>query len=238
METLKRIREPLAWAMVAIAVLELVLVVARMLWFSGDVVLYESGAGEAITVASYVLSSQTIDYPVLIALALAVWGCAVDPATPRARPLALTAAWLATLIVAAPWIAIAMTLIASPPQSSDAPLQWDWWMLSSLFYPLVYTGVAAVATIALWALAIRPHDDAVDGGEPDEDAAPEAEEPTDEPEDGNPTVWKPAEATGTVWRTADEAASGAPGARYLDPSPDDEPDTEPQAEHDWRPPGA
>ncbi len=241
METLKRMREPLAWAMVALTALELVLVVLQMLLY-GDFMVLDNGEVDGGTVISYLLSAQTVDYALLFGLTLAVWGCALAPATARARTVALAAAWLATLVVAAPWIAAVISFLDWPARGAGISLRWDWWTVSSLLYPLVYTGAGVVATVALWALARRPQDDAPDDEEQDEDElaleAGDAAADEPEPEDEQPTVWKPAEAAGAVWRTADEAASGAPGARFLDPSSGDEPDATPRAEHDWRPPGA
>ena len=242
MENLKRIREPLAWAMVAVAVAGLAVTVARMVWIAGDIINNGAGGADVVMVISYSMAGQSIDYPLTVALAIAVWGCAVAPPVPRARTIALLAAWIATLTVALPWLGAAISVVMLP--AGGPPPPWEWWAISSLLYPLVSTGVAAAATAAIWALARPPSEDATEPEERDEEtpAALEAEEPQDQPEplDENPTVWKPAEATGTVWRTADEAAAGAPGAQFFDPTAPAQAAERPQPasgkEHDWRPP--
>mgnify|MGYP001398985323 CR=1 FL=1 len=210
MENLKRIREPLAWAMVALAALTLLVQVAQKAAYLLDsIVTYQVGSDSGGAVI--VLGWQTVDYALMIALVAAAAGCWLSPAVPRARAIALTAAWVATLIVAVPWVEFGLAALTRPSSWLTSTEFGAWGVLLDLIGLLVNTGVGVVAVIVLWALARRPDEDET-----------EAEVESDDPEEldvtpeERPTVWQPAEATGTVWRTADEAAAGAPGARSLE----------------------
>lgn len=231
MENLKRIREPLAWVLVVLSGLSLVLLIVQLSMYLLDSEVF----------FGWVLGLQTVDYGLMIALVAAVWACALAPAPPRARTIALVAAWVVTVTVALPWVLAVVSLLLTPTGWADWMSGWPPWQLVSLLYPVVNTGFGAVAAIALWALARRPPEMA----DEEADGEPVAElEVSDEAEE-NPTVWKPGEATGTVWRTADEAAAGTPGSTSLD-APDAAPDStrrtapsarpEQESKEDWRPP--
>ncbi len=249
MENLMRIREPLAWALVGLAAVSFVLQAVQIVWYLLESVQwYTVGGGDGRLISiSWIFGWQGSDHALLLALIVAVVGCWAAPAVPRARPIALTAAWIATGTVAFPWLVVALGLLTWPSSVLTSEAPWEWWMSIGLLPPLIATGVGVVAAIALWALARRPPEESEDEDEGEDEGEPADPRELDEAEEEHPTVWKPAEATGTVWRTADEAAAGAPGARSLEPgrtaSPgaewaDETDPPEPGPSDDWRPPSS
>lgn len=231
MENLKRIREPLAWTLVVLTGLSLAYQIFQLAGYvTSGVLVYQVGGGVTVqvggdsrpgvdTTIGWLLNLQDVDTALLLALVAAVAGCHAAPTVPRARAIGQAAAWVVTLMVALPWVVVAVGLLVWP-SATLTESGWDALALPSLLAALVDAGVAVVAVIALWALARRPPE--VDEGdeEPDSDEDPDGAAELAEPDaaaDENPAIWKPAEATGTVWRTADEAAAGAPGARSLEP---------------------
>lgn len=244
MENLMRIREPLAWAVVVLSALMLVYQALQILWYMvAGVEWYQVGDSAWPPIAiDWIFGWQGVDYPLLLVLVVVAAGCWFPPAVTRARAIALAAAWVATVSVALPWAVVAFALLVSPRAALTSVTVLDWWAWVSLLRPLIITGLGVVAAVALWALARRP----AEADESEDEPAAEADRVAlEEAEDANPTVWKPTEATGAVWRTADEAATGAPGARFLEPGNPDSPGAEwaddaPRAEagppDDWRPP--
>ncbi|MCW5954756.1 MAG: hypothetical protein KIT69_21080 [Propionibacteriaceae bacterium] len=244
MENLMRIREPLAWAIVVLSALLLVYQGLQIAWYMvAGIEWYQVGDSVAPPISiSWIFGWQGIDYVLMLVLFLAVAGCWIAPAVARARTMTLTAAWIASVAVALPWAVVAFALLVSPLAALASVTPMGGWGWAGLLYPLITTGVGAVAAIALWALARRPAEESESSDEPDAEAGP-AE--LDEAEAENPTVWKPAEATGTVWRTADEAAAGAPGVRSLESGEtapagaewaEEAVRPEPGTSGDWRPP--
>ncbi|MGC3955922.1 MAG: hypothetical protein QM804_17035 [Propionicimonas sp.] len=239
MENLKRIREPLAWALIGLTALTLLLQFGLFWWN-----LVEAGGGIE-TAIGWLFAMPAADPALLLALVVAAVGCALRPAVPRARPVALAAATVATLAVVLPWALMFFGLVVWPAVSEVWAGDSDWWRTLLVLYPPARVGIGVLAAIALWVLGLRSAartatgEVAADPAEPaDEVAEPVGSEPA--PAE-HPTVWKPTEATGTVWRTADEAAAGAPGAPSLGASTASEwaleqPRREPAPSEDWRPP--
>ena len=248
MENLMRIRGRLAWALVVLAVLTLAFQVVQLTWYLQESVhWYSEGSGSReVTISiSWVFGWQGVDYALMLALVVAAAACWVSPAVPRARGIALAAAWTATLTVALPWAAVVFSLLISPETALGSVFSsWEWWLSVSLLHPLITSGVGVVAAIALWALARRPAEQVEDEDRPDGEAESADTAELDAAEDEHPTVWKPSDATGTVWRTADEAAAGAPGSRSLASGKtssgtewaQDASRLEPGPSDDWRPP--
>ena len=238
METLKRIREPLAWAMVVLAALWLAYQIANQVTTQLYVLDPEDGHTVTVVVTWALVSINRVELSLLLGLVLAAVGCAATPATPRSRAIALAAAWVATLSVALPWLVGLGSAVQWRPEDVTVVSGWDVTSPLDFVVPLLETAVGVVAAIALWALARRPSDD-----EPDEgDGIAIEADPAHDPAPPDPaTVWRPSEATGTVWRTADEAAAGVPGIHATGSGAE-------WAEHavapeaapadDWRPPRA
>lgn len=243
MENLKRIREPLAWVLIGLLALVALLLSVQLAWS-----LVESEGG---LFASYnwLFVVQSSDETLVLAVVAAVAGCAARPAVARARAIALIAALVATLSFVLPLVFGVLSMMRWLPETEMLLAEPTWWLTLTMLYPPAQTGLVLIAAIVLWVLAAKPR---VRSGEAtsDEAASEDQESEADDdpaagPELENPSVWQPSEATGAVWRTADEAAAGAPGARFLEPSPEDPADSEwaheapapkPQPNQDWRPP--
>lgn len=236
MENLKRIREPLAWALIAVTA-------AALLLNAIQLAAYLVEANPEVMVG-WIFSLQTADYALLLGLVAVAAGCALAPVVPRARTIARVAAWLAALSVALPVGFAVFALLAWPVTWSIASSSFSPWVLVAMLYPLMNVTIGTLAAVALFALARPPREDdaaAVEDGPGPADRAESSDDPAD---DDHPTVWKPAEASGTVWRTADEAAAGIPGARSLEPESgsraaewaQEGTAPEPAPRDDWRPP--
>lgn len=205
MESLKRMREPLAWGLIALAALTLALQAVGLVQrvaeigrvrvtvigpghyqveMSGDEA-GELSMGEqlaAVTaVGDWSSGLRELDQLLLLALVVAVAACSVGPAVARARRLALAAAWTASLSVGLAWGFAGFALRAWQP----AEEVWLPAVLVDGLAPALNSGTAVLATIALWALARRPR--ATTGGEATD--APAAEPVAVVAED--PSVWQP-----------------------------------------------
>lgn len=212
LDNLKRIREPLAWAVLGVVVLAVAIPAVQVLAYAN----LDDPALLAYSAVAYLAGWSFL----LVVLVAAVAVCAIEPAVPRAGVLASLAAWLATVAVGLPLAALAVAAFLR-----QAPPGVDPSVLGAV--PEALLGVVAVA--ALWALARRgPGSDEIDQ---DVDAAaaglPSAPEP--ESDDRPAVVWSRDDAAGTAWRTADEAAAGAPGSRSIATPDDPEPAPEPRA---------
>lgn len=212
LENLKRIREPLAWAALGIVVL-------AILTSAAQVLLYVD-LSDVVNHLYWAYSAQAGWSLFLLVLALAVWGCAVTPAIPRARLLATLSAWVGTLAVGLPLVVVAISMAGATPRFMPD-------LLPSALAVLPDTLLGVLAVVVLWALARREPEEWDEDEEDEVAAIAPAPEADAAPAPERPTVWNRTEATGTAWRTADEAASGAPGTASL-ASPDEA--------DDWGPP--
>ena len=206
-ENLQRIREPLAWSMIGVLVLAIVFPVIQLVVYSGELVARDYAYWGLGMVATLLLP--------LLAMTAAVALCWVAPAPPRARPLTLVAAWLATVVVGLPVVALLGLSLTDPLVRLDVlPGTLD-------LVPDAVLGIVVV--VALWVLAGPPPEVAEDP----QDQTPAAESPPElepaEPADPTAPAWRRDQAAAAAWRTADDAASGAPGTWEVT-SPD-EPDS-------------
>lgn len=203
-ENLKRIREPLAWAVIALVVANLGLGIAQLvLQLQQEVPVFE--AFSAIS-GSLMNISQ-----VIAVVALACLCFFIAPATPRARLVTLVAAWVLSVGVLLTGVAFALGVVAAGTAVG---------VVLEIIGGLLDLLLKAVAAGALWVL-LR----GVSAGRIDTAAPAPAVEPLPGqsalPEPAAPeqrTTWGRGEAAGAVWRTADEAAAGAPGAARM-PTP-------------------
>jgi len=205
LENLKRIREPLAWGLIAATVLAGVLAVVQL-------VLFMDWTQED----SYLLwlaGVRLVPYDLALALLAAAWACAVPPEVRRSRSIAVTAAVVVTVGTLATAVQTVMSLLDMR----------EWIELSSVLSgSALDLLVGLLASIGLWALAAPARAAASpQAAQPDHlpDLVPEAVEP---PAEGPAPVWGRTEAVGTAWRTADDAAAGAPGsATFPTEAPDE-----------------
>ncbi len=201
LENVKKVREPLGWALLVILVATLAVGVAQAVGFITGDVAASPEANWSLSIGF--LASSLVPYPLVFALVATVCSGFLTPATPRALLLGRIAVWVLTIggVAALAGVIYGMRAMAGFGQS--VPLD----LVASALGLLA----ALAATAALWVVVWR----GAEAGEAEESTAlSPAEEPVDEATQA-PTVWKRPEATGTAWRTAAEAASGAPGSRYL-----------------------
>ncbi len=200
-ENLKRIREPLTWAVIVLVAANIVLrIVELVLQVQQAVPLFD--AFEAI-------GGSLLNISLVIALVALVCTCFfIAPATPHARLVTLLAAWVLTV-----GVVLTLASYVMGAAAADDPFGRALEIVGSVL-DLV---LKAVAAGALWVLLRGVAAGRIDTAPA---ARPMTIEPvageTVEPAASEPrTTWQRDEAAGAVWRTADEAASGAPGASRL-----------------------
>lgn len=199
-DNLKRIREPLTWAVIAVVAANIVLRIVQL------VLLLQQGA--PVFEALQDIGSSLLNLTLVVVVVALVCACFfIAPATRRAILVTRVAAGVLT-------VGVALTLGSMLGVLASANALGVAFELIGSLLDLI---LKALAAGALWVLVRGIHAGRID-------TAPAAEppvlEPVPEPEvEENPTVWKRNEAAGAVWRTADEAATGATGASRL-PTPE------------------
>ena len=214
LDNLKRIRQPVTWAVLVIICASQVLGIVRLtllvFWEKTQVFAAFQEIGQSIMNLSLVI--------VLVAL---VCACLfIPPATSRAITLAKTSAWVVGIGTLLQLICLGLGLAASANAFG---------VIMEILGELLDIALKAVAAGVLWVL-VR----GVKSGRLD--LAPSAASASSAPEaPENAPVWRAEQATGTAWRSAREAASGArPDAGAVA----DQPSTEAPAiapERQWRP---
>lgn len=201
-DNLKRIREPLAWAVIALVLANLVLgIVQLVLQLQQEVPVFEAlqDIGGSLLNLSLVIAT----------VALACLCFFIAPATRHARAVTLVAAWVLTLGVALTAVAFALGVLAAGNALG---------VILEVIGGLLDLLLKAVAAGALWVLLRGVKAGRIDvaaPAEPSPAVTPVAELATPEPR----TTWGRGEATGAVWRTADDAATGVPGSTRM-PAPE------------------
>lgn len=200
-ENLKRIREPLTWAVIVLVAANIVLrIVELVLQVQQAVPLFD--AFEAI-------GGSLLNISLVIALVALVCTCFfIAPATHRARLVTLVAAWVLSVGVVLTLASYVMGAVAA-----DDPFGRVLEIIGSLL-DLV---LKAVAAGALWVLLRGVNAGRIDTAPTARPLAiPPVVEAVAEPAASEPrTTWQRDEAAGAVWRTADDAAAGAPGASRM-----------------------
>lgn len=194
-DNLKRIREPLTWAVIAIVAANLVLGIVRLtLALQQEVPVFT---------AFQEIGSSLMNLTLVVVVVALVCTCFfISPATRHALLVTRVAAWVLTIGVL---ISLVCSMLGVAASANTLGVVFE--VVGSLL-DLILKGLAAGA---LWVLMRG-----VDAGRIDTAVVvvAEAGEPVPAIE-VTPTVWQRSEATGTAWRTADEAASGAPGSVSL-----------------------
>ena len=203
-ENLKRIREPLAWAVIAVVAANIVLnMVQLVLQLQQSVPVFE---------VLQEIGSSLLSLTLVVIVVILVCTCFfIAPATPHALLLTRVAAWVLSVGVVLTLVCSALGVVASAN-----PVGVAFEIIGSLLDLIL----KALGAGALWVLTRGVDAGRIDTAAPAAPAAPAVL--AAEPEAGAdevPTVWKRNEAAGAMWRTADEAATGARGAARL-PAPE------------------
>lgn len=194
-ENLKRIREPLTWAVLAIVAANLVLGVVQ--------VVLHMRQNPDIFAAFAEAGGSLLNVSLLIALVALVCTCFfITPATPHALLVTMVAAVVTTIGVLLTLISTVLGLVASV-NTVSAVLE--------IIGGLLDLALKALAAGVLWVLIRGVHAGRIDTAAA---AAPRNTEPLP-PASTPATTWQRDEAAGAVWRTAEDAATGAPGATRM-----------------------
>jgi hypothetical protein len=206
-DNLKRIREPLTWALVALVAANLVLGIVQLVrQVQRAVPVFEAFAA---------IGASLMNMSLVVAVVALVCTCFfIAPATPRAALVTRVAAWVLTIGVLLTAVCTALGMAAT-----NDPFG----VVLEIIGGLLDLILKAIAAGALWLLlqgvTAGRIDTAPAAALPVQVAA--AEPSSELPAAPEPrTTWQRSEAAGAVWRTADEAASGAPGAARM---PEDRP---------------
>ena len=199
-ENLKRIREPVAWAVVAIIAAGLVLGIVRL-------VMLLTLERVPVFAAFQEIGMSLMNVTLVVALIALVCACLfLAPATPRALRLASVGA--VVVGVGAVLQLVCMVLGVAASANAFAVLMEIIGGVLDVSFKFLGAGV-------LWVLHRG-----VDAGrlETAPPAPPRTEVALAQP--ATPPVWRSDEATGTAWRSANEAAAGArPGGSAVPSEP-------------------
>ncbi len=200
-DNLKRIREPLTWAVIVLVAANLVLgIVELVLQVQRAVPLFE--AFEA-------LGGSLLNLSLLIAVIALVSTCFfITPATRHARLITLVAAIVVSVGVVLTLVSYVLGAIAA-----DDPFGRVLEIIGSLLDLLL----KLVGAGALWVLLRGVTAGRIDTAPaaPALEAGAETPAQADEAVAQPRTTWPRDEAAGAVWQTADDAAAGAPGSTRL-----------------------
>jgi hypothetical protein len=207
-DNLRRIREPLAWALIVLVVLTMGL--------TGWKVFTSLAAPGEDTVFSIFSDAglSWLNMSIAIPLVIVVLLCSLfTPATPRA----LLITWVAAIVLS---VGVVLTLVSSLlgmwASAYGAAVVLD--VLGGLF-DLAFKALAAGS---LWVLIRGVRGGHIETPAPEVSGDvldPAAHPPV--PETGNQgSTWTRSSASGSAWRTAADAASGAPGRDRIDEEPE------------------
>lgn len=209
-ENLKRVREPVAWALLAVIVASMALsIVSLVRQMSG------SGAREAVFTAFAAIASSSMNLTLVVSLVAMVCVCLfIAPATAHAIGLARAALIVVSLGTLLTVVATALGVAASAGVAG---------IVFELLGGLLDIALKVVAVAVLWVIhrAVSTGRMATPAAVVEPAAPPALPPRAIEPE--APPVWAPSEAAGTVWTTAAEAAAGsrpAPPQAAAPPAPD------------------
>ncbi|MFT3861761.1 hypothetical protein [Micropruina sp.] len=212
LENLKRIRQPVTWAVLVIICVSLVLGVVRLT----QLVFWEK---TQVFAAFQEIGQSIMNLSLVLALVALVCTCLfIPPATRRAITLAKLSAWVVGIGTLLQLICLALGLAASANAFG---------VIMEILGGLLDVSLKAVAAGVLWVL-VR----GVKSGRLD--LAPAVPPAVAAPEAKAQPLWRADQATGTAWRSARDAASGArPDAGAVLEEPEAELPSAP--ERTWRP---
>lgn len=212
LDNLKRIRQPVTWAVLAIIAAGLVLGIVRLallvFWEKTQVFAAFQEIGQSIMHLSLVLA--------LVGL---VCACLfVPPATSHAIRLAKLSAWVIAIGTVLQLVCLLLGLAASANAFG---------VIMEILGGLLDVALKAVGAGVLWVLVRGLRSGRFDLAPAVPEVAQAPEKPHSQP------VWRPEQASGTAWRSAREAATGARpavGAEADAEASESQPEDSPQAE--------
>jgi len=214
LENVKRIRQPVTWAVLVIICASLVLGIVRLTLL----VFWER---TQVFAAFQEIGLSIMNLSLVIVLVGLVCTCLfVQPATANAVRLAKLSAWVIAIGTLLQLVCLILGLAASANAFG---------VIMEMFGGLLDVALKGVAAGVLFVLVRGVNSGRLDLAP----AVPEVSAPTGT-EKAQP-VWRPEQASGTAWRSARQAASGArPDVGALSPSePAQEPTVPP--ERQWKP---
>jgi hypothetical protein len=200
MESLKRMREPAAFIVLAVLWLQLLIDLVEFFVYGRQ--LHGSSAKAAQEISAQMPQTLTV-----LLLALLVASCVLADRTKHARLLVLLAviSSVATILVA-----LTLGILGLVAESVTKVLD-----LVELLLPVVVGVLVVFALVRLLPISATqgggPELPAVTGGSPGEAVPPALPTPKQEP------VWQPDAASGVAWYSAGDAAVGAPAAGWGTP---------------------
>jgi hypothetical protein len=200
-ENLKRIREPLAWAVIVLVAANLVLGIVQLV--------VQLQQAVPVFAAFQAIGSSLMNMSLVIAVVALVCTCFfIAPATRHAHAVTLVAAIVLSIGVVLTAICTVLGVVAAGNAFG---------VVMEIIGGLLDLLLKAIAAGALWVLLRGVRAGRIDTAAPAVPAVIEpAPAPADLPDPVEPrTTWQRGDASGAVWRTADEAASGAPGAARM-----------------------
>jgi hypothetical protein len=196
-DNLKRIREPLTWAVIAVVAANIVLGIIHLV-----VQLQQS---QPVYEAFQEIGSSLMNLTLVLAVVALVCTCFfIAPATRNALLVTRVSAGVLSVGVVLTAVCSALGVAASAN-----PLGVAFEIVGTLLDLIL----KALAAGVLWVLMRGVDAGRIDTAAPA--ALPAPVEAEAEVTEDVPTVWQRSEATGAVWRTADEAATGVRGATRL-----------------------
>jgi hypothetical protein len=200
MESLKRMREPAAFIVLAVLLLQLLINLVEFFVYGRQ--LHGSSATAALVISAQMPQTLTV-----LLLALLVASCVLADRTKHARLLVLLA-----LISSVVTILAAMTLGILGLVAESMMRVLD---VVELLLPIVIGVLVVLALVRLLPMSATQHGGvelpAVADGSSEDAVPPALPSPKQEP------VWQPDAASGVAWYSAGDAAVGAPAAGWGTP---------------------
>jgi hypothetical protein len=200
MESLKRMREPAAFIVLAVLWLQLLINLVEFFVYGRQ--LHGSSAKAALVISAQMPQTLTV-----LLLALLVASCVLADRTKHARLLVLLAVISSVATILA---ALTLGILGLVAESVTKVLD-----LVELLLPVVVGVLVVFALVRLLPISATqgggPELPAVTGGSPGEAVPPALPIPKQEP------VWQPDAASGVAWYSAGDAAVGAPAAGWGTP---------------------
>ncbi len=214
LDNVKRIRQPVTWAVLVIICASQLLGIVRL-------VLLLVRERTPVFEAFQEIGMSIMSLSLVILLVGLVCACLfVPPATRNAILLARLSAWAIAVGTALQLVCLLMGVAASASAFG---------VIMEILGGLLDVALKAVAAGVLWVL-VR----GVRSGRLDLAPAPAVPEVSAPEQPRTPPVWQPEQASGTAWRSARDAASGARPDIGAAPADDSATSSEPKPESSWQ----